>query len=280
MCSRRSQRSLVAVGPRSSSRCAECARVGSSAGEPDPEAIDVDTHQRVVHCQIRSQHYHNVAALLSLHGRVLTLLDTICPFTLQGLLRFAEAIKQMRAMVKECVQFAKSVNTAAETLREVKACLEGGGDPRMQLDVISRQHNESLLLNFAESVDGGIMIADETARDDWCGLLCWDSCGKARRFVRASRYSEMLQNAEQEMNNLERKINTRLLVELHGGVRSVLVQIDSLLVGSSTTCVCLGLPVGLPALLGREEETQKLLEMLASPGTIASPTGIAGAGKS
>eukprot|EP00793_Prasinoderma_coloniale_P002922 PRCOL_00002404-RA len=199
-----------------------------------------------------------------------------------GLLRFAEAIKRMHAMVKECVRFAKAVKTAAATLRQVKERLDHGGEDatRMQLDRLARKENKDLLLAFARRVDGGVELVDKIAADDWCcGLECLGYCGTVRRIVRATRYSEELNSTKEDMDTFKDEINARLLVEVHLGMDRALVQLDGLVV-SNTTFFHFGLPAGLPALIGREVEIQKLLEMLASPGTIASLTGIAGAGKS
>ena len=185
-------------------------------------------------------------------------------------------------MVKECVRFAKAVKTAAATLRQVKARLERGGEDatRMQLDILARVENKNLLLDFAKSVEGGVELVDMISADDWCcGLEYWGYCGTVRRFLRATRYSDELKSTKEDMDTFKDEINTRLLVEVHRGIDRVLVQLDGLVV-SNTTSFHFGLPVGLPALIGREVETQTLLEMLASPGAIASLTGIAGAGKS
>ena len=200
----------------------------------------------------------------------------------QGLLRFAEAIKRMHAMLKECVRFAKAVKIAAATLRQVKERLDRGGEDatRMRLDILAREENKNLLLDFAKSVDGGAELVDKIAADDWCcGLECLGYCGTVRRLMRATRYSEELKRTKEDMETFKYEISTRLLVELHLGMDRVLVQLDSLLV-SNTTSIYFGIPISLPALLGREVETQELSAALASPGTIASLTGIAGAGKS
>ena len=187
----------------------------------------------------------------------------------------------MRDMIKECVRFAETVKTAAATLRQVKACLEADDNARMRLDTKALTENKDLLLDFAKSVDGGAELVTRIAAGDWCcGLVCLGACGTARRLVRASRYSGELRSAEKKMHQFKDNMDTRLLVELHRGIHSVLRQFDRLPVSSNTTSSHFGLPSGLPLLLGREVETQELDAALASPGSIVSLTGIAGAGKS